>query len=89
MKYKKDVPSQDIADALSLNKSQVKRLIDAIQKAYDQHWDNRGPNIDQIYAQVAPYIKSEEEAFYVANVVVTDVLGAINSHAIQQSFNVN
>lgn len=89
MKYKKDVPSQDIADALSLTKAQVKRLTDAIQKAYNQNWDSRGPNIDQIYFAMAPYIKSEEEAFYVANVVVTDVMGAINEAALIKSVNVN
>jgi len=77
MKYIKEIPSQDFTKALGLDKSQVKRLVDAIKKAYDQNWHKDGPNIDQINAFVAPYIKSQEEAFFVGVSIVSDVMGAM------------
>lgn len=78
MKYRNNIPTRDFAKALYLEKSQVKRLHDAIKKAYDQAWDARhGANIDNINAIVAPYIKSQEEAFYAAQVIITDVVGAM------------
>jgi hypothetical protein len=61
-----------------LDRSQVIRLKGAIKKAYDQEWHKEGPNVDQINAFVAPYIKTPEEAFYVATVIVSDVMGAMN-----------
>lgn len=75
MKYTKEHPSQEIEKALGLDASQLKRLQNAIKKSYDQEWHKEGPNVDQMYAVVAPYIKSQEEAFYVANVILTDVFG--------------
>lgn len=78
MKYR--VETNDFEKALGITKTQEKRLKDAISKAYDQEWHKSGPNIDQINAFVAPYIKSEEEAFYVATIIVGDVVGAINQY---------
>lgn len=75
MNYKKQVG--DFEKALSLTKQQVTRLKNAIEKAYDQEWGNQGANVDEIYAFLAPYIKSPEEAFYVGTVVVSDVMGAM------------
>lgn len=77
MKYTKEI--NDFEKALSLNKDQVTRIKNAIAKAYNQEWHQDGPNIDQINAIVAPYIKTQEEAFYAATVLVSDVLNAINT----------
>jgi hypothetical protein len=73
MNYRKEL--NDFEKALSLDKSQVTRLKNAISKAYDQEWHREGPNVDQINAFVAPYIKTQEEAFYCASVILTDVFG--------------
>lgn len=75
MIYKKEV--NDFEKALGLDKSQIKRLHGAIEKSYNQHWHPDGPNTDQINAFVAPYIKTQEEAFYTAQVIMSDILGAI------------
>lgn len=75
MKYTSEI--NDFEKALHLDKSQVTRLKTAISKAYDQNWHKQGPNIDQINAFVAPYIKSQEEAFYCALTIMSDVLGAM------------
>lgn len=75
MEYRKEL--NDFEKALSLDKGQVTRLKSAIQKAYDQNWHPDGPNVDQINAFVAPYIESQEEAFYVATVILTDVFGSM------------
>jgi hypothetical protein len=75
MIYKTEV--NDFEKALSLDKSQVTRLKNAIEKAYDQTWHKDGPNVDQINALVAPYIKTQEEAFYVAQVILSDVFSAM------------
>lgn len=77
MKYIKDIQSKDFAKALSLTNDQVIRIKNAIAKAYNQEWDHEGPNIDQINAIVAPYIKTQEEAFYAATVIFSDVFGAL------------
>ena len=78
MKYTKEI--NDFEKALNLDGSQLRRLKGAIEKAYNQEWHPEGPNIDQMNAIVAPYIKTQEEAFYVATVMVTDVLGRITMH---------
>lgn len=75
MIYKKEV--NNFEKALSLDKSQVARLKIAIEKAYNQNWHKDGPNVDQINAFVAPHIKTQEEAFYVAVVVLTDLYGTV------------
>jgi hypothetical protein len=76
MKYTKEL--NDFEKALDLDKKQVKRLQDAISKAYGQEkWHPDGPNIDQINAMVAPYIKSQEEAFYAATVIISDVYNVL------------
>lgn len=56
---------------------------DAIQKAYSQNWDAKGPNIDQINNMVAPYIKTPEEAYYVATIIVSDVIGTMNQQGMK------
>ena len=75
MKYRANIG--DFERALGLSGDQVRRLKNAIGKAYNQEWNNEGANVDQINAIVAPYIKTPEEAFYVASVIFTDVFGAI------------
>jgi len=85
MKYIKEIKSQKFEEALGLDKSQVKRLKNAISKAYDQNWHLTGPNVDQINAFVAPYIKTQEEAFYAAQVILSDVYGSV----IERNKNVN
>lgn len=75
MKY--TVEANDFEKALGLDKAQETRLKNAIKKSYDQHWHAKGPNVDQIYFAVAPYIKTPEEGFYVATVIVSDVLGTM------------
>lgn len=75
MNYKKEV--NDFEKALSLDKGQALRLKSVISKAYDQAWHKDGPNVDQINAFVAPYIENQEEAFFVATVIMSDVLGAM------------
>lgn len=68
MKYRKDEPSQDFAKALYLEKSQVSRIDNAIQKACDSI---RGSDfsMDELNAFVAPYIKTQEEAYYAATMI--------------------
>ncbi len=75
MKYNVEV--SNFEKALNIDKSQETRLKNAIKKSYDQHWHESGPNIDQIYFALAPYIKTSEEAFYVATIVVSDVIGTM------------
>lgn len=80
MKYKANHPTQKIENALGLDNSQVKRLKNAIQKAYHSEWGDNGVNIDEINALVAPYIKTQEEAFYAASVILTDIWGAMEEY---------
>jgi len=76
MIYQKEL--NDFVQALHLDKKQVKRLNDAIAKAYSRDdWHKDCPNIDQINAFVAPYIKTPEEGFYAASVIITDVYNAV------------
>lgn len=82
MKYKQGIASMEIEKALCLEKSQVVRIKNAIAKAYDNVPDNNGVNIDGINAIVAPYIKTPEEAFYTATVIITDVWGAMTETGI-------
>lgn len=86
MKYRSE--TNDFEKALYIDKQAEKRLKDAIKKAYSQNWHAEGANIDQINAFMAPYIRSQEEAFYVATIIVTDVVGAINESALKNP-NVN
>lgn len=85
MKYTKEIDSKDFAEALALDKSQSTRLKNAIAKAYAQEWHKDGPNIDQINHLVAPYIKTQEEAFYAATTILSDVFGAM----MLENFNKN
>lgn len=82
MKYTKEIKSKDFAKALGLDKNQVVRLKDAIEKAYDQDWHKDGPNIDQVNAFVAPYIKTQEEAFFTAATILSDVFGAMTNYTL-------
>lgn len=75
MEYTKEV--NNFEKALSLTDAQVNRLKRVIASAYDQNWHRDGPNIDQMNAAVAPHILTQEEAFYVATVMVSDVLGQL------------
>lgn len=75
MIYRKEL--NDFEKALNLDKAQITRLKNAIQKAYDQNWHKDGPNIDQINAFVAPYIKTQEEAFFTAQIICSDVFNAM------------
>jgi hypothetical protein len=77
MKYRKDLPSQSIEQALGLEKTQIERLKNAILKAYDNVPVSNGWNVDNINALVAPYIKTTEEAFYAASVILTDLMGVM------------
>jgi len=85
MNYKSE--KNDFEKALGISKDQEKRLKGAIEKAYNQNWHKYGANIDQINLFVAPYIKSQEEAYYVATIIITDVVGALNEAVIKQQFN--
>lgn len=78
MKYQKEINSKEFGEALSLDKAQIKRIKGAIEKAYLQEWHPDGPNIDQINFIVAPYIKTQEEAFYAATIILSDVFGAMS-----------
>jgi len=86
MKYTANHKSQKIENALGLDSAQVKRLKGAIKKAYQAEWGPSGVKIDEINGLVAPYIKTPEEAFYAATIILTDVWGAMEE--IRQS-NVN
>lgn len=76
MKYTKEL--NDFEKALSLNNDQVERIKSAIERAYNQEWHEAGPNVDQIYAMVAPVLETPEEAFYAASVILSDVFSAMN-----------
>jgi hypothetical protein len=82
MHYKKEIQGQDFSKALALDKDQVTRIENAIEKEYNQHWHRDGPNIDQINAIVAPYIKTQEEAFYAATTILSDVFGAMTASRV-------
>ncbi len=77
MKYKKDILSHEIDKALGLEKSQIVRIKNAIQKAYDEVPTQHGFNVDNINAIVAPYIKTPEEAFYACTIILTDIMGVM------------
>lgn len=81
MKYRKEIG--DFEKALGLDASQVKRLKNAIEKAYDQEWSASGPNVDQINDKIAPYIKTPEEGFYCGVVVTSDIMGAMMEMGIK------
>lgn len=90
MKYRKNLPTRYFAKALYLEKSQVKRLHDAIKKAYDEVYNHPlGPNIDNINALVAPYIKTQEESFYAAQIILSDVVGAMQESGKNFLFETN
>lgn len=75
MKYKKEL--NDFEKACGLNHSQVQRIKMMLEKAYNQHWHPDGPNIDQINAFIAPFLHTPEEAFYAAQIIMTDMMGQI------------
>ncbi len=78
MIYRKEL--NDFEKALKLDKVQVDRLNGAITHAYKQNFHKDGANVDQINAFVAPYIKTPEEAFYVATVIANDLSDALRSY---------
>ena len=69
----------DFAKACNINHLQLAFLKEKLAKAYDQHWHPDGPNVDQINAFIAPAINTPEEAFFVAQVIMTDVFGTMLS----------
>jgi hypothetical protein len=73
MKYRTGLKNNDFEGSLFLTKDQVTRLNNAIKKAYDSLPDGDF-SIDEINGLVAPYIKTQEEAYYVASIVVAQVL---------------
>lgn len=73
MKYKVNHPSQDLARALGLEKSQELRLNNIIFKTFGE--GNYG-SADEIISVVAPYIKTSEEAFYAATAIFSSVEAA-------------
>jgi len=77
MYYKKKV--NDFPKALGLSKDQINRLDNAIAKAYEQDFHKNEANPDQVNAFVAPYIKSQEEAFYVATTLMMQIMQAYQS----------
>lgn len=74
MKYKEK--ASEIEKALGLEKYQIDRIKNAIVKAYHEVPEEEA-SVDAINAFVAPYIKTPEEAFYAASVILTDVFGAM------------
>lgn len=75
MKYKENHPSQHIAIALGLEKKTTLRLLSAIQKAYKEA---NAINFDGFIGFVAPYIKTPEEAFFVAITMASQVDAAFS-----------
>lgn len=76
MIYIKEIPTQRLEDALVISEKRVEEIKQLIGSAYNQSWHKDGPNIDQINAFIAPAIRTPEEAFYAATVILTDVFGA-------------
>jgi hypothetical protein len=77
MIYIKEIPSQNIEDALALNSDRADKIRLCIGLAYQSSWHKEGPNVDQINAFVAPELRTAEEAFYACSVIMTDVFGAM------------
>lgn len=77
MIYDKEV--NDFELALRLEASQTHKIKAAISKAYNQEWHTDGPNVDQIYASIAPILNTPEEAFYAASVILTDIFQAMKN----------
>lgn len=77
MYYKKNLKEQDFPRALGLEKSQVKRIDDAIAKAYKEVDTTHGWNVDNINAIVAPYIKSQEEAYYACTTILMQLFAVM------------
>lgn len=75
MKYIKE--ANDFEQALSIDKDRELKIKNAIQDAYNQEWHKLGPNVDQIYALVAPFIETPEEGFYAASIILSDIFGAM------------
>jgi len=75
MKYIKEL--DNFEKALSLTGEQEVKIKNAIQEAYNQEWHKLGPNVDQIYSLVAPFIETPEEGFYAASIILSDIFGAM------------
>lgn len=81
MKYRQNHPSQDLALALGLEKSQQTRIEHAIMKAFDEAQGNaEGVNMDEMVAIAAPYIKTTEEGFYAAMTMFANIEAAKNNY---------
>lgn len=89
MKYRVNHVKKNFAKACYLSSDQEKRLKAALAKAYKECGGPMGINIDEINAFIAPYIKTPEEGFYVGQVIITDVWGAMDEGQIKNNFNIN
>lgn len=79
MKYTAKHPSNDLAEALELSKEQRERIVVDITKAFNETVpDNLDTiSIDDYVGFIAPYIQSQEEAFYAAVVLIGTVQNAV------------
>lgn len=77
MNYIKELNS--IEKALSIDESNSIRIKNMIRLSYDQSWHKDGPNVDQITAFIAPHLTTQEEAFYAATILLSDVFHAMQS----------
>lgn len=71
--------SRDFAMSLMLTPDDERRLKAIIAKAYHSIPD-RDFSIDEINALVAPEIKTPEEAYYIAQTIICDILEANKIH---------
>jgi hypothetical protein len=81
MNYKKEL--NDFESALSLTDMQVEKIKTAIETAYKAKWHKDGPNVDQLYALIAPFIETPEEGFYAASTILSDIFAAMQKRALE------
>jgi len=67
--------SRDFAMSLMLTPDDERRLKSIIAKAYHSIPD-RDFSIDEVNALVAPEIRTPEEAYYVAQTIISDIIEA-------------
>lgn len=68
MKYIKNIPTQNLADALMIPSARVKAIDKLINKAVENAPSMM--NADDVNAEIAPHINTPEEAFYAASIIV-------------------
>lgn len=95
MKYRPNQPKSDFAKALYLSKDQERRLINAINKVFDQIESNgnKDYSVDEINSLIAPYIKTTEEAYFCAQNIMIAIFRVQGQHILngfnQSDINVN